>query len=554
VNRVPAPVPPPRPAGGRDGAWDAALVVWLVVGALARGLATFPVHRFYADADSSLTGIHALRILEGVPVVFFNGYRLGAVGCWAAAGLFRLCGATDAALAATPLLFDLGTLVVGSLFVRDVLGAERARFALPLVALPPPAVTFWTTMPVAYAEVMFAAALCLWAAARAARRGLSLPRAALLGGALGFALWTSLLALVAALPALLLALRRSGRPRPRTAAVALAAFLLGALPWWWANLGAGFPSLRQNFAARAVDTTGGARANLDYTLGTRLPELLASTRALVAPVPSRALRRTGAAVVVSIWGVATAAALLDLARRRRRGAQGVAAHRTAAALALAVVATVLAANVFSAAGVRRPGEDTVRYLLPIALVLPILAAGLVRDGRAARRAGVAAIAILVAWNLAGIFWPGHPDRRRWAEERSQDRRQAERLVAAGVGAIAGSYSHAYPYNFLTRLAIAGLPVEPGLDFLAVAAALPDRPVRWALLGRGNEDRERLARCGARLLPDGRLEAIGSGRWLWSGGELAAPAASAREQLARIRSACPDLGRKTPPVDPERRDG
>jgi 4-amino-4-deoxy-L-arabinose transferase-like glycosyltransferase len=537
------------PSGRRD----LTLIAWLLVGAGARLLALYPVHRYYADADSSLTGIHALRILEGVPVVFFNGYRLGAVGCWVAAGLFRLFGATDAALAATPLLFDLGTLVVGALFVREVLGAKRARWALPLVALPPPAVTFWTTMPVAYAEVMFAAALCLWAAARVALRGSSPGRAALLGFALGLALWTSLLALVAALPALVWALwRRAGRPGRRAIAAALAALLVGSLPWWLANLGSGFPSLRANFAARAVDA-GSALANLEYTVVTRLPELLASTRALVALVPSRALRHGGAALVMALWAVAALAALRELARRPRAAPTG-ASPRAAVALALAVTATVLAANAFSAAGARRPGEDTVRYLLPIALVLPILAASLRRENRRLHVLGAGAIAILVAWSAAGIFWPGHPDRRRWAAERAQDRVQAERLVAAGVEALAGSYSHVYPYNFLTRFAIAGLPVERNLDFLDVEAGLPERPLRWALLGRGAEDRLRLARCGALVLPGGRLAEVGSGRWLWTGGEFQPSGLTAPAQLELIRGLCPDLGRKAPPADPERRDG
>jgi hypothetical protein len=541
-------------ACARRAGWTPVFAGWLTAGALLRVLVAFPVYRYYADADSSLTAIHALRILDGVPVVFFNGYRLGAVGCWVAAGLFALFGPIDEALAATPLLFDLATLVVGALFVRETLGAERARYALPLVALPPPAVTFWTAMPVAYAEVVFASALALWAAARVARRGPAPGRVVLLGLALGFALWTSLLSLCAAFPALLWTLPRLRTLRPRVAALALAAFVFGSLPWWAANLRDGFPSLRQNFAARAVDSPALVRSNLDYTLSTRLPELLASTRALVERVPSRAARRTGVALVLALWGAAAALALLDLARGRLAGSTGPPGPRTAAALALGVVASVLAANVFSAAGARRPGEDTVRYLLPIALVLPLLAAGLVRGARPARRAGVAALTALVAWSVAGTFWPGHPERRRWAEERRQDRREAERLVDTGVEALAGSYSHAYPYNFLTRLAVAGVPVEPGLDFLDLAAALPARPARWGLIGRGRADRERLVLCGARLLPEGRLDDVGSGRWLWLGGEFEPPGLGAREQLARVREICPDLGRKTPPADPERRDG
>jgi hypothetical protein len=538
----------------RGRGWDLPLALWLVAGALVRLLVAFPVYRFYADADSSLTALHALRILDGAPVVFFNGYRLGAAGCWVAAGLFGLVGPTDEALAATPLLFELGALVVGALFVREMLGAERARYALPLVALPPPAVTFWTGMPVAYAEVLFACALCLWAAARMARRGPTPARAALLGLALGFALWTSLLALCAALPVLLWTWPRRRELGRRAALVALAAFALGSAPWWAVNVREGFPSLRQNFAARAVDTPEGARANLDYTVGTRLPELLASTRALEALVPARAARRAGATLMLAIWGAAAACALLDLARRRGPHAPDAAAARAAAALALGVAAAVLAANVFSAAGARRPGEDTVRYLLPIALVLPLLAAGLVRGAGRWRRAGIAGLALLVAWSAAGVFWPGHPERRRWAEARRQDRRQAARLLAAGVEALAGSYSHAYPYNFLTRGGVRGVPIEPGLDFLDVGATLPARPVRWALIGRGATDRERLERCGARLLPRGRLEEVGSGRWVWSGGELEPRGPDARGELTRIRAACPELGRKSPPADPERPDG
>ncbi|KAB2958890.1 MAG: glycosyltransferase, partial [Thermoanaerobaculia bacterium] len=231
---------------------ERALAFWLVAGALVRLIATFPAHRFYADADASLTALGALRILEGEPLVFFSGVRIGAVGCWLTAALFALLGASRETLAAGALLFGLGTLVVSALTARELLGRARSSWALPLVALPVPAALFWTYMPVGYGEIVFLGALTLLLGVRLARRGEGRGCLVAFAIAAGLAFWTSILTLCASAPAaLLVALRRRDLVRSARAwALAAGGFLLGSLPWWLANSATGFGPLRGNAGAR----------------------------------------------------------------------------------------------------------------------------------------------------------------------------------------------------------------------------------------------------------------------------------------------------------------
>ena len=51
-------------ASARRAGWPPVLAGWLIAGALLRVLVAFPVYRFYADADASLTALE--RLVETV--------------------------------------------------------------------------------------------------------------------------------------------------------------------------------------------------------------------------------------------------------------------------------------------------------------------------------------------------------------------------------------------------------------------------------------------------------------------------------------------------------
>ena len=528
---------------------DRAFLLWLAAGFALRLLLTYPAHRWYAEGDASLTGLGALRILDGEPLVFFNGVRIGAVGCWLAAALFSIFGAGRETLAAVALLFDLGTLVAGALFLRELLGRERAVLGLPLLALAPPAVSLWTCMPVGYAEQIFTGALTLWLAARVVRRGATVGRSAALGAAAGLAFWTSLLTVCLVAPALVWAgVRRPGLRRAPAFAALVAGFALGSLPWWIFNLAHGFPSVRGHLAAGAATDGAGPVENLAYTLGVRLPDLLARTQTLRAYLGDGALRDAIRVAVLALW--ALLAVLAVVARRRAAGSDGTATagpaaptedpERDAAALALAIVGTTLLVNALSGAGA--PRVQTERYVLPVFLALPLVAALARGAAGLRRRIAGAIVALLVAFDLAAALGPWHPTRRRFAAEAREDERLIDRLRAEGVEALGGSYDQVYAFNFLSGETLFGLPVEERWDAREVGRRLPDRPLRWALLAHGRAGKEALSECGSALLPQGKLEPHGAGRWLWRGGELAERGPTAADELARVRSRCAALGR------------
>lgn len=516
---------------------ERALLLWLAAGLLLRLLATFPAHRFYADADASLTALGALRILDGEPLVFFSGVRIGAIGCWVTAALFALLGASRATLAAGALLFGLGTLAAGAWTARELLGRERAVWALPLVAIPAPAVLFWTYMPVGYGEILCLGALTLLAGALLARRGGGAFRLAAFAVAAGLGFWTSLLTLCATVPAALLVLRRRGdlARSGRAWAVAAIGFALGSLPWWLANLGSSFDILRSNAAARPVLAAATLAGNAGYVVGTRLPQLLAWVFPLRALGVTASVGALLAGALLATWG---AWALLA-ARGSRRGDEPEAGRELSDArfLVLAVVAATLLANVVSTAGTQR--GETVRYLLPLALVLPLvpaLAAEAVRT-RPRRRILAGSVAAVTFFGLSAPCLPGHPWRARGAGERAEDAQIVRRLEATGVEALTGDFSQVMPFNFLSGRRLHAVPVDAWRNSADVERRLPGQPLRWALLGRGESERQWLERCGAALLPSGRLEPAGERRWLWLGGEGNVPGTTGAEQLARIRSTC-----------------
>ncbi|MEM7354115.1 MAG: hypothetical protein AAF657_25150, partial [Acidobacteriota bacterium] len=152
-------------------AWPRWVLGILLVGAILRFSAAFPVHRYAGDSDSVGVGLCTFRVLRGETPVFYSGSRLGSLPCHLTAPLFALFGASRATLALVPVLVWCLVLSVGYPMYRELIGSRLAPYALVFLALPPSAVTFWTYLPIGYAETVLLCAVVLWLAARLARLG-----------------------------------------------------------------------------------------------------------------------------------------------------------------------------------------------------------------------------------------------------------------------------------------------------------------------------------------------------------------------------------------------
>jgi hypothetical protein len=488
-----------------------ATLVLLAIAVMVRVAISFPSHKFPPDADCVLPGLAALKVLHGHPAVFFGSLRLGAIGSYPLALLFLLFGASRSTLAAGPMLIDILLLGVWYLFLRELLGARIALLALPFAAVPSPAFTFWTYMPNGYPETLLFCAAILWLAARLARGDERHLTVFALGSALGLGWWTSPQTLGCGLPALLWMIwRRPGLARRWQAVPPLAlGVLLGALPWIAFNVRYPLASLHDNFAVRPVHDLMGMVDNGRYLLAENVPEMLASIDPQRGVNPSNlAQRLLRLPTLVILVGAGCFVLLVAPLLRRRRtapekplgGGTGPPDPRLAViesiernAWPLFVLVLVVNAllNLVSGAGSLR--GLTVRYVLPIYLIVPaVLALLLARVALRSRTLAALLAGVVLAFNVAGTFWPWTPARQAWAAKAAGDERLLRLLSNQGVGAVLGPYWLVYPVNFLSQEAILGIPLEPGTDYRKETERLGRSPVRWALMTYRREDLARWA--------------------------------------------------------------
>jgi dolichol-phosphate mannosyltransferase len=492
-----------------------ATLLLFALGVLVRVAVSFPSHKFPADADCVLPGLAALQVLRGHPAVFFGSLRIGAVGSYPLAILFLLFGASRTTLAAGPLLVDVLLLGAWYLFLRELLGAKIALLALPFAAVPSPAFTFWTYMPNGYPETLLFCAASLWLAARLAHGDQRPLTVFALGASLGLGWWNSPQTLGCGLPALLWVIWRQPRLPRRRAAMPLLTlgFLLGALPWIAFNVRYRWASLQDNFAIRPAHDFAAVVDNGRYLLADNIPEMLASTDPERGLNPSNLAQRVLHLPTLAILAGAGCFALVaaPLLRRRRAApggplggratgapdprlpalAQIESVERDAWPLLVSVVVVNVVLNLVSGAGGVR--GLTVRYVLPLYLLVPaVLALSLARVAIRSRALAALLGGVVLAFALAGTFWPWTQARQTWTARAAGDERTLRLLARQGVGAVLGPYWLVYPLNFLSQEAILGIPLEPGTDYRKETARLGRSPVHWALMSYSGTDLARWA--------------------------------------------------------------
>ncbi len=223
----------------------------LVVGAAVRAWYLF--HR-PITSDEAVGGLIANQILHGHTYAFFWGQPFGGVEPYAVAALFVVGGHNWLTLGLTPVILSaVAAVLVWRIALRFVADRRLASLAGALAWVAPLSVLYQSTIEGGYRGVTLACGL-----------GVVLLSARILDGRVG-PIDVAGLGLVAgvgwwALPEIayffvpaavllvgagrVLVRRRGRRWVGRRVAIALGAFVLGGLPWIWANAQSGLASLR----------------------------------------------------------------------------------------------------------------------------------------------------------------------------------------------------------------------------------------------------------------------------------------------------------------------
>jgi hypothetical protein len=233
----------PLAAAVRRQGWPAVVALGAVTGLVLR-VATLRSRHGVLDSDEAIVGLMAREMLHGHVWAFFWGqHYAGTTETAAAALVFAVAGPSVAALKATA----IGLCAVSCTLLwrvgRRVLDERSAQIAGLLLWVGPAAYVWFGTKTRGFYWATLA--LGLWAllsALRIDQEGERRRDWIALGLAGGLGWWSSPAIAYFAVPAMLWLLVR--RPaRLRTLWPAVPAFLLGALPWLWHNVGHGFPSL-----------------------------------------------------------------------------------------------------------------------------------------------------------------------------------------------------------------------------------------------------------------------------------------------------------------------
>jgi hypothetical protein len=469
----------------------------LALGLLVRLLMQFPVYKYPADADALGSPATTLDVLAGNYPVFYSGVRLGALEAYLQAPLVAWLGPTRGAVTLIPILMGFLTLVAYAVFVGACLERRLARIALLFMALPPPNVLIWTSLPIGYPTTVLLGILVLVLAKTFTETGRPVVAAAL-GAVAGVGFWNSPQTLSCTLAAgiWVLLLRRRDAMRVRTLFVSVLAAVVGMSPWIAYNATHPLASFREGYGLRHASSLAAVLDNAAYVFRVQLGELLVGSDWLSPGSHGLSVSLRGP-VLALYAGLLLLLGVSALFRFSKRGAGS--PVLPAACIVLAGVA--LLSVVFfalSQAGQLRE-VTTVRYLLFAYLVVPVVLAFGTNTLRRFWPPLACAVLLTVAlFNLATYDLPWSGPRKAWRDAVRDDERLLELLRQREVTAIVGGYWSVYSFNYLSGGGIRAVPVEADWDLRKQAERLPDEGGRLAVV---DQDAARLAQCvsGAGLL-------------------------------------------------------
>jgi Dolichyl-phosphate-mannose-protein mannosyltransferase len=123
-----------------------ALAILVVIGFLPR-YALLVASNYGIDSDEAIVGLMAKHITEGRPwpIFYYGQPYMGSLEAIFVAGAFYLFGISNAALLLVPTAFSLLFIVLTYFLARQVVSKANAFLSAFLIALPPSALTLWST-------------------------------------------------------------------------------------------------------------------------------------------------------------------------------------------------------------------------------------------------------------------------------------------------------------------------------------------------------------------------------------------------------------------------
>ncbi|MBV8864190.1 MAG: glycosyltransferase [Acidobacteriaceae bacterium] len=443
----------------------------LLAAFIIRLLVAFPVHKYIADADGILAGLCGIRVLQGSHPVFFpGGYRLGAQSCYVTAGAFRLFGVSRESLALTGILFSSLFVFFMYLYLKEAFGSRLSIAGLLLVAIPPVQLLVNTYVAWAYGEILMYCATSLWLAVVLDR---TKPRADwffAFGLSAGLALWCSAQSLMISLPILLWLLLRRVLNSVSKIVLVISGVLVGSSPVWIFFARSGAQKVLGDAGLHSAKTLSQVLSNTSYLMFTQVLWLFVGQLRPLTVFSVAALTLYGGAVLVLCWF----AVWPDSPIRKQP------ALLSQVMLLGLIILSCSGLYVFSAAGSVRGWA--VRYILPLYLVVPGMASILCSmQKRKSLVLAAAGILFLLFINLRQYPFTTSSLRKSQQASLLADQQLIEWLRQNDIRAVLGGYWDVYDLNFDSKGAILGIPVEHGLDYLAVENNLSRRRLKWALI-------------------------------------------------------------------------
>ena len=227
----------------------ATVTVGVLAGAVGRAWYFFHTP---TSSDSAIVGLMADAILHGHFNAFYWGQQYGGVEPYAVATVFAIFGHSAATLSLTPALLSVGTaLVTWRAALRLVRIPQLAVIAGVLVWVAPDAFLANSAREGGFRGVtMFCGMVCILCALRLLDGSRRFVDVIVLGLMAGLGWWSSPEVAYFLVPAGLVVLgavfdgTRALRQWLTRLSALVAALVVGALPWLWANVQSGFSSLK----------------------------------------------------------------------------------------------------------------------------------------------------------------------------------------------------------------------------------------------------------------------------------------------------------------------
>ncbi len=301
----------------------------VLAGALLRAWYFFHIP---TSSDSAVVGLMANAILHGHFSAFYWGQPYGGVEPYAVAPLFALFGHSAAVLSLTPALLSCAAALVSwRATLRLVRIPRLAAIAGVLVWVAPDAFVANSTREGGFRGVtMLCGLVCILCALRLLDGSRRFVDVVVLGLMAGLGWWSSPEVVYFLFPAGLLVLGAvfGGRLLLREwlirLSVGVAALVVGALPWLWANVHSGFLSLKpSSFPAgstSALNSGYWGRLNvfIHYSLPTELNlRRLGTGDFLLSDTESGVRHALGVSITIAVLVVLAAAVVLCACRGGR---------------------------------------------------------------------------------------------------------------------------------------------------------------------------------------------------------------------------------------------